>query len=210
MSFEMTGVVTDEGRPVPGAKVTVILDPYMSDGTEPSVLTDGSGGYQVNFTGVPGGNRGPAGTEQAVAFAQVEAPGYERFARYVLGTTPHLVENFHVHPIRRVTAGESAVLTIAPDDGVCAIDVTPARELICGFVHLLAPRDGIMTVAAVPTQGAAALPVVEAYGGNTGSAPANPTALRVAAGIEYTVEVQVPWGINASQSFTLTTSVTLR
>lgn len=119
----MTGVVTDdEGTPVPGAKVTVILDVDASYGAEPWVFTDPSGSYEVDFIGVPGSNRGPAGTEEAVAFVQVEAAGYGRLARYLLGTTRDLVENCRVHHIKRITAGESVVLTIAPDDGVCAID----------------------------------------------------------------------------------------
>ena len=169
---------------------------------------DASGRYRVNFTGVPGTNRGPAGTEDSMAFAQVEAPGYGRLARYLLGTTGHLVENFHVHLVKRITAGDSAVLTIAPDDGVCGIDTLPARNLICStWVRVVAPRDGVMRLEAVPMESGSVPALLEVYGGRTGAPRGNPIALRVTAGTEYTVDVAVPWGISASQSFVVTTSM---
>lgn len=205
----MTGVVTDERAPVPGATVTVLLLNLEGWYSGPSVRTDASGNYRVAFMGVPGSNRGPAGTEEAVAFAQVEASGYERFARYVLGTTQDLVENFHVHRIRRITPGESAVLIIAPDDGVCAIDVVPSRELLCGSVRVVASRAGIMRVAAVPTRAGSEFPRLAVYGGGTGGR-GNPTSIRVAAGTEYTVDVQVAWGISGSQSFVVQTSMAVQ
>ncbi len=212
MAFEMTGTVTDdEGRPVAGAKVTIILDYSESYGAEPWVLTDQAGRYTVKFIGVPGSNRGPAGTEESMAFAQVEVSGYGRLARYLLGTTRDLVENFRVHLIKRITAGESALLTIAPDDGVCAIDTLPDRDFICATaLRVVAPRDGIMRVEAVPTQAGSALPMLEVWGGQTGAPrtqPGSPTALRVTAGTQYTVDVAVPWGINARQSFIVKTSM---
>jgi hypothetical protein len=124
MTFEMTGVVADdEGAPVPGARMEVWFD-YVDLA---SVITDESGHYKVNFVGVPGQNhlppRDPVGTETAVAFAQVEAPGYEFYARYILGSTQYLVEDVRLHRVTRITAGESAVLTIAPADTVCVLDV---------------------------------------------------------------------------------------
>jgi len=202
----MSGVVTDdEGTPVPGARVSIWLD-YDN---LPSALTDGSGAYKLNFTGVPGANTGPAGTEDSVAFAQVEAPGYERYARYLLGATEHLVENFHVHRIKRITAGESAQLTMAADDTVCAVDALPGRDSICGIVRVVAPTNGIMTVGAVPIRAGSQLPTLAVYGGNTGR-QGNPTSIRVVAGTEYKVDVEVPWGIRESQSFLVQTSMAVR
>jgi hypothetical protein len=211
MSFEMTGVVTDDdGPPVPGAKVAVWRD-YVD---VPSMLTDGSGAYKLKFTAVPGSayvlNWDPAGTEDAVAFVTVEASGYEPYARYILGTTQDLVENIRLHRIKRITAGESAVLTIVPDDTVCVLDVWPGRELICGTLRVVAPDNGIMTVEAVPTQATSELPMLEFFGNQTGAPRANPTALRVTAGIEYTIKVEVPRGFTGSQSFVVKTSMTVR
>jgi hypothetical protein len=209
----MSGVVTDdEGTPVPGATITVLLDLYSG----PSVLTDATGRYTVSFTSAPGdawpgGFRGAPGTEEAVAIAQLEAAGYERYARYVLGATQHLVENFHPHRIKRITAGESAVLTIAPapDDTVCVVDVFPGRDRICGIVRVVVLTNGIMSVEAVPIQAGSELPMLEVYGGNTGRS-GNPTSIQVVAGTEYKVDVAVPWGIQASQSFFVKTSMAVR
>lgn len=203
MAFEMTGIVTDdEGTPVPGAKITVWLD-YVDLS---SALTDESGGYKVNFTGVPGLNKGPAGTEEAVAFALVEASGYEGYARYVLGTSQYLVGNIQLHRIKRITAGESAVLTISPDDTLCATDAAVGDQTICRTVRVVVASNGIMRIEAVPTQAGSKLPMLRVYGGGTG-ARGNPSLLRAAAGIEYTVDVEVAWGFNGSQSFVVKTSM---
>jgi hypothetical protein len=67
-----------------------------------------------------------------------------------------------------------------------------------------------MSIEAVPTQPASELPMLEVYGGGTGAPRANPTALRVTAGTEYTVKVEVPWGFTGSQSFVVKTSMTQR
>ena len=61
----------------------------------------------------------------------------------------------------RITAGESAVLAVAPDDKVCASDAWPGRELICGTLRVVAPQDGTMTIEAVPGQSRLAAPTLE-------------------------------------------------
>jgi hypothetical protein len=211
MEFAMGGLVSnDEGVPVPGARMTVLFDPEAPDSQQPSALTDAAGRYAVNFKAVPGSayvpNRDPAGTEDAVAFGQVEASGYERYARWILGTTQRLIENVRLHRITHITAGTPAMLTIAPDDTLCVLDVWPGRDLICGIVHVVAPTSGTMSIAAVPSQAGSDLPDIEAYGGATG-ARGNPVLIQVSAGTEYTVLVEVPWGHQVSQSFVLNTSV---
>jgi len=204
MAFEMTGIVTDqEGTPVPGATVMA-----WEDYSGPSVLTDESGRYKLSFTGVPGSIKGPAGTEEAVAFIHVEASGYERYARYLLGTTQHLVENVQLRRIKRITTGESAVLTIAPDDTVCVLDGLPGRDLVCGIVRVVVPASGILSIGAVPQQAGSAIPMLRAFGGGTGGW-GNPTSFRVTAGTEYTVTVEVPWGFTGSQSFVVNATMAL-
>jgi hypothetical protein len=115
--------------------------------------TYGSGRYKIDFTSAPGSNYfagwDPPGTQDAVAFALVQASGYERYARFILGSTPELVENIHLHPIRRITAGASAMLTVSPEDTVCITDGWPGRELVCGIVRVVAPTDGVINVQAV-------------------------------------------------------------
>ena len=141
-----------------------------------------------------------------MGFVLVEAPAYDWHSRYVLGTTEHLVENIRLRRIQRITAGESAVLAVAPDDKVCASDSWPGRELICGTLRVVAPRNGTMTIEAVPSQAGSQLPALEVWGGRTGGR-GNPTSISVVAGTEYTVNVELPWGISASQSFVVTTSM---
>lgn len=211
MAFEMTGVVTDDlGTPVPGAKAGVWLLDY---GDLSSAFTDASGGYTVSFSGVPGSNYfpdwDPPGTEHAVAFAFVEASGYQSHLRYLLGTTPHLVENIRLHRVQRITAGESAALTIAPDDTVCVGDAWPGRGLICRTVRVVAARGGILTIHAVPTQAGPELPGLTVYNDRAGSR-GNPASIRVFEGTETVVHVEMPWGINASQSVVVQTSMALR
>ena len=211
MAFDMTGHVTgDEGRPVAGAKVTIVLDIGEWYGPNPWVFTDASGRYRVNFTELSGSNHypglDPPGTKEAVGFVLVEASGYDWHSRYVLGTTEHVVEAIRLRRIQRITAGESAVLAVEPDDKVCASDVWPGRELICATLRVVAPRDGFMTIEAVPSQAGTQRPALEVWGDRTGRR-GNPTSISVVAGSEYTVNVELPWGISASHAFVVKTSM---
>ena len=210
MAFNMTGVVTDgEGRPVTGAKVIVSHDyDHLS-----SVVTDGAGRYKVNFTGAPGAdhfpNADPPGTRDAVAFLEIQAPGFERVAHYILGTSEHLVQNIRLRRQRRISAGESATLAIGPDDTVCAVDAWPWRGLTCGIVHVVAKTAGTMTIDAAPAAGDGASPSLEVYSHNDRIfGYGNPVSIPVAAGIEYIVNVAVPWG--TSQSVVLETALAPR
>jgi hypothetical protein len=166
----------------------------------------------MRFDAAPGQTHNPgwdpAGTEQALTFATIEAPGYERVVRWVLGTAEHLVENIRLHRIERITAGESVRLTIAPDDTTCFFDAWPGRELICGFVRVVVPSSGTMSVEAIPTQAGSLLPRVEVYSAK-GGGQGNPSIIKVFAGTEYHIAVQVPWG-SKSQSFIVNTSMAVQ
>jgi hypothetical protein len=206
MSFEMTGLVTDdEGTPIAGATVTALLDHY----TGPSVVTDASGRYSIRFASARGSNAGPLGTELAVAMAFIESPGYDWYERYILAPTEQFVENFRLHRIRRITAGEQAVVTVAPDDRVCGIDWSPGRETICGTIHIVARTDGILTVEAVPTGAGSTIHRLQVYDSRVGGT-GNPVSIPVTAGTEYVADLALPWGFKASQSFVVTTSIAVR
>jgi hypothetical protein len=197
ITFEMSGIVTDdEGAPVSGAKVSALRD--YDDLA--SSLTDRAGAYKLSFTAVPGGNHypwDPAGTEESMAFAQVEVAGYERYFRYVVGTTPQLVVNMRLERIRRISLGETTVLTISPDDTVCVSDVWPGRDLVCEIVHVVAPVDGEVVVRA--TGSGAKSPTIEFYArsGQNGTR-GNPATLHVSRGTEYVLDVGIPWGTSDS------------
>jgi hypothetical protein len=209
--FEITAVVTDDtGAPVPDVRVVI-----FNDYAEWPVHTDNTGRYTLNFNAIgtihyPGLD--PAGTENAVAFAYVEAAGYHWHSRFVLGTSQRLVENIRLRrPPGPLTPGESALLTIGPDDTVCGTERWiaadgrwPGRESICQNLSVVALEGGIMNVEAVPTQPGAAHPVLE-VSVPVASVWGNPISVRVAAAQEYQVRIAVPWGSN--QSFMVKTSM---
>ena len=142
-----------------------------------------------------------------MAFTRVEAEGYEPYARFVVGPGQHLVENVRLRRIERIEAGESSVLSISPDDSVCFLDVWPGRELICRTLRVVAFKDGVMGVEAIPTQPGFELPTLEVYDNRTGAPRGNPTAIAVATGVEYTVRIEVPSGFGTRQSFVVKTSM---
>jgi hypothetical protein len=138
--------------------------------------------------------------------ALIESPGYDWYARYVVAPTEAVVENFRLHRIRRITAGQSAVVRVLPDARVCGGDYSPGRETICGIIHIVAPTDGTLTVEAFPadeSSALASLEVFDSHGGGTG----NPTSVRVTAGTEYMAVLAVGWGSTASHSFVVETSI---
>jgi hypothetical protein len=208
MAFGLTGIVTDErGAPVSGARVSIWLD--YSD--NPFTLTGHAGGYQLDFTGQPGGNHfpadDPAGTRDSVAFSIVEAAGYEPHVRHLLGTTQRLVENVQLQRIQRITAGQSVVVALSKDDSVCVVDAWPGRALICRTVRVDALRNGIMTIEAVPVQAGSERAMVHVYGRDTGGRRGNSTAIQIIAGSEYVITVDLPWGFDGNPSFLVKTSV---
>ena len=222
MAFEMTGTVTDDdGQPV--ANAYLYFDFLTSDapGTyfaHVSGVTDGTGFYRLDFTAVPGAMHGPPGTNDAIAFGGVfeSESEYEGDYHYILGTTHGVSHNFHLHRIKRMTAGESTVVTVAPDDTICnnnTQDWHPwPEEFVCRSVRVVAPTDGIMTLEALSTEGGARPGLeVETVGGRFGNPIlGNPTSIQVTAGTEVLANVEMPWGSTASQSFTLTTSMAPR
>jgi hypothetical protein len=200
-AFEVTGVVTDDqGMPVAGAEVTMS---HWLGGLvrRPSVRTDASGGYTIGFTSNPYMN-GTSGSRGA-ARAEVVAEGYEWYWRTVLATFPRLVENFRLHRIQRVTAGDSSVLFVTPDNGEC----TGWLAGPCGRLRVAAIADGNLTIEAVPTQVPAGLPQIEACCVSGNERYGNPVTLPVTAGAEVWVEVgQERPGFTTSVSFTVKTS----
>ena len=231
VAFELTGVVTDEnGKPLSGAKI--IVDFLASDvpGThysETSGVADEQGVYRITFTAVPGAMKGPVGTDDAVAFALAAPSGclwpappsacaYDADSRYVLATTRNAIQSFHLHRITRITAGESTVLTIAPDDAICINNVQDMHpwpsEFVCRTVRIVAPVDGTMNVEAVPPEDGSALPNLEvetvgASGPCCSERMANPISIVVAAGTEVMANVELPWGSIRSHSFVVKTSM---
>jgi len=201
-AFEVTGVVTDDqGVPVAGAEVT--MSHWLGGMVHrPSVRTDGSGGYTIGFTSNPYMN-GTSGSRGA-ARAEVVAEGYEWYWRTVVATIPRLVENFRLHRIKRVSAGDSIVLSVTPDNGQCIGWLYGP----CGRLRVAAPADGNLTVEAIPTQLPGGFPQIQVCCLSGNEVYGNPVTLRVTAGSEMWVEVgQERAGFTTSVSFIVKTSL---
>ncbi len=214
--FELTGSITDDdGKAVANAKLTVeflLSDAPFTGFSDVSGLTDGAGRYRIDFIAVPGAMHGPTGTNDAVALSYVSSSGYEGDVRYILATTQDVSQDVHLHRISRMTAGESTVVTVTPNDTICdnnAQDQHPwSPESVCRSVRIVAPSDGVMALEAVAIDSGTHPPleVEVATNGRGCACLANPTSISVTAGTEVKASIEIDWG-SPSQSFTLTTSM---
>ena len=120
-----------------------------------------------------------------------------------MATGPHLVENFRLQRVKSMTAGDSIVLSVAPDNGDCLGWLYGP----CGRVRVAAPADGNLTVEAVLTQGSAGLLQLEVCCVSGNERYGNPVTLPVTAGTEVSVEVgQSAAGVTTSQTVAVKTS----
>ena len=189
----VTGQVTDSATsaPISGATVSFNLGG--------STTTDSSGNFSVT---------GSLDTTYNVTF--VSANNYEEDVRRYIGAKP---QNFHLHRIERITAGDSTSVTVAPVDTLCGNnlqDDATSSGYVCRSVRVVAPSNGVMTLEAVSTQGGAHPPLeVETVGVSPccSERMGNPTSIQVTAGTEVVVNVEMVLGSTTSQSFTLNTSM---
>jgi hypothetical protein len=197
-TFSLTGRVTDStsSGPIPGAIVS-INGRYTG-------TTDSLGNYSVAGFLDAGGNYN---------FTYVSANGYASDYRYIRGTS----QNVHLYRIARITAGDSTVVTVTPDDTLCVNNVHDTLGLgpdyVCRSVRVVAPSDGVMTVEAVSTQAGAHPPLeVETVGALSCCSErlGNPTSIPVTGGTEVVVNVEMAVGSTSSQSFTMKTSMSSR
>jgi hypothetical protein len=140
-TFHVTGIATDDdGAPVVGATVTVTPDPRHSS---VSTVTDWRGSYNVDFDATH--------TAPNVFFAYVkaESPGHESFFDYLPGPDAQsisITKNLHLYRLKRISAGESTVVTVVPGDTNCGYD----DELTCRTVRVVVPTDGLLTMSCDP------------------------------------------------------------
>jgi len=201
--FEVSGVVSDDaGRPLQGITVTMR---YWLGGfiQHPAALTDAAGAYKIAFTANPW-NEGSSGRRGA-ARAELIADGYEWYFRTVFATGPQLVENFRLHPLQQIAPGESVVLLMAPDDGMCVTELSWTLATVCRTVRVRAQANGSMTVQAI-SQGDAGQPLVSVCCVSGDDRGGNPVTLPVTAATEFTVEVGLSGGFTTTQSVVVKTS----
>jgi hypothetical protein len=193
-TFHVTGIATeDDGNPVAGANITV--KPWV-DSVQKSVLsvvvvTDGVGFYRLDFAA----NRDAGGF---IAWVKAESPGHDTAyynIRPEVSTSQNASQNIHLYRIKRISAGESTVMTLLPGDSLCGGNTS---EFMCRTVHIVAPSDGLTTIESVG--------LLSDTGERTASIP-------VTAGAEVVANVGVfaPSGtLLDSQSFPLNTSLVRR
>ena len=202
-TFHVTGIATeDDGNPVAGANITV--QPWVNSvqlRPLPSVVvvTDGAGFYRLDFNA----NSDRVGF---VATVKAESPGHDTAyynIRPEVSTSQNASQNIHLYRIKRISAGESTVLTVVPGDTFCGSN---SSEFVCRTVHIVAPSDGLMTIESVGL-----LNVVGPNGTGGSYRGCDDTAsIRVTAGAEVVANIGVfaPSGTFLdSQSFLLKTSL---
>jgi hypothetical protein len=200
--FEVTGVVTDDaGRPLREIAVTMR---HWSGGRllSPVVLTDAAGAYDIAFSANPW-NEGSSG--RAAARAELIVDGYEWYYRTVFATGARLVENFRLHPLQRIAAGESVVLSMARDDGLCVTGLSWTLATVCRTVKVRARANGSMTVQAI-SQGEAGQPLVSVCCVSGDESGGNPVTVPVTAESEFTVEIGLSGSFTTVQSIVMKTS----
>lgn len=199
-TFEVSGVVTDDqGAPVAGAAVTMA---YWLAGRigRPSVLTDASGGYAITFSSNPWMSTNGRGA----ARAEVVAAGYDWYWRTVVASSSPIVESFRLHRIKRITAGDSIVVSVTPENGECLGWLYGP----CGRVSVAALADGRLTIEGDLMEEHASLPELQVCCVSGNERYGNPVTIPVTAGTEVDVEVgQTAAGVVAGQTVMVKTSL---
>jgi hypothetical protein len=153
--FDVTGIVSDDaGRPLEWIVVTVR---YWLGGLirTQAARTDSAGAYGIPFTANPW----VEGGRSAAARAELVTSDYEWYQRTIFAIAPQVVENFRLHPLQRIVPGESALLSLAPDDGLCVTELSFSPATVCRTIRVTAQAIGTMTVRAI-SQGTAGQPLV--------------------------------------------------
>ena len=208
--FELTGTVTgDDGRVIAGTKVAVNFQPSSGGHfIDVSTTTDSTGKYDVTFDAVQGGY-----LEGATALVLVAADGYEDEFRWFRPASGARLQTVDLHPraIRQITAGDTASVTVTPDDTPCINNVQDfpglGPDYFCRTVRIVATSAGLLTIDAVPVQDGQPRPQLETeFTTSTGELLGNPRVMTVTAGQVIRANIELLAGLPA-QTFELKTSM---
>jgi hypothetical protein len=191
----LTGQVTDSATAAPIAGAVVSINGRYRG------ATDASGNYSVaGFMDYGNFN-----------FTYVSAAGYESDYRYIRTTS----QNVRLHPIERITAGESWLVTVATDDSLCVNNVQDSPGIgpgyLCGTVRVVSPIAGTLTVDVTSiVDGSHPLVEVETVDINPCCSERleNPTSIQVQAGAQVVVHVETGFSSTTRQSFMVKTALT--
>lgn len=182
--FTVSGRVTDE-RGIAIPQVDVTMRHYLNGRVyAPSVSTDMSGAYRIEFTSTPY----RLGGDSATARAEIIADGYEWFWRDVVVTGEHLVENFSLRRRKQIAAGEAIVLSLTAQNGSCLGWLRGP----CDRVRVVARAAGTLTIVATPRPASALSPEIQVCCVDGDERYGNPVTIPVTAGFEADVEVGQP------------------
>jgi hypothetical protein len=197
-SVHLTGIVTDDdGAAVAGATVTVQPWLYGAFNVPPvSGVTDGSGFYSIDFDA----NQDAVG---GVAYVKGDGSGRDPSYYCLVPISQNPSQNPHLYRITRITAGESAVLTVLPGDTICGDN----DQFVCRAIHIAVTTGGTLTLVAVPTQSATTAGLQVSGLGVAYQCCSLAATIPVTAGTEIVVSVGTWWTSTASQSFVLNTSL---
>lgn len=185
-NIRITGAVRDDNdRPVDGAALA-----FQVRGT-PTAMTDAAGKYDVSLdpTGAGGGFE-----------VEVQRAGFESSWYWATVSASEVTRNFRLHQPQSMNAGDSARLSIIPDDPACGFDL----EYRCRRVLVRSSAAGTLKLEAVPDKSTVALGVVIRDVQYPGSFVSQ-LSTRVEAGSETPVLVLLVWTWTDSESFVLNT-----
>jgi len=190
----LTGHVTDAASGGPIASAVVYINGRYR------AITDNSGYYLV-------GGFLDAGNNTDTTY--VSAENYAADHRYIRGT----VQDVRLWRLERIMAGESKIVTVAPEDTLCVNNIQDipgiGPDYVCRSVLVVAQNDGAVTIEAVSTRdGTHPRLEVEAIGVTPCCSEriGNPTTVEVAAGTVIVVNVEMAASSNSSQSFVVNAS----
>jgi hypothetical protein len=169
------------------------------------------GFYRIVFVAVPG-----LMAHRTTAFACLRSQSdYAGDCQWVRTTTPEASQNFRTYRFKRITAGESIPVTVAPDDTVCVNNVQDfpglGQDYVCRSVRVVASTNGVITVEATSDDGSARPPLeIEVVSGNgpcCSERMGNPISIPVTAGTEMVANIEMVWGSTTAHSFVLNTTL---
>ena len=193
----LEGRVSDASTSAPIAGATVYINGRYS------ATTDASGNYTL-----PGHlDNGDA----SITWAGAE--GYVQFVRYIRANSS---QSFRLRRIERITAGTTWSAILQPDDSLCFNNLQdpsfglPGSGFLCRTVRVISPADGVLKLEAVSTQDGTHPPLeVEVLNASPCCFERieNPISIKVRAGTEVLVNVEMPERSTLSQPFIVTTSM---
>lgn len=197
MPFHLSGIARDDDyQPVSAVEVNVY--PRIGGfgyGPIVSTLTDAGGAYAVDFNAV-------RAADGAVAGLLTHKAGYEPDDRgFIEPSGSTAVQNLRIYRIRRIVAGQSTHLVVAPDDPHCGIN----DQWVCRTLRVTSSSSGTIVIETVADSGAAPVHGLEVSSPSYSCCAPRQT-ISVSAGVEVITHILMVWTATTSEGYTVSTS----